>query len=441
MDTVATRARGSEGDDAIAGETGASIGCEDESSHCQRTCAENGVTVPTRRAPTRVLHVKIRRADAALLTTSAVTELASGFGAVESVRVDGNKVRLSFTTRPQLFRVTMSTVGGGPAQVIATRQQQQNSHRYADRFCTSSLTHSRTNSQLTRSLTRVFTHSPVCDFAKAVVVFSDASDAAQMQTYLATSKRCRGFGHARLFGAFIDDDLAGTVGLSSVDRIPSVSSDPIEGVRAAAAATGLSGVTLVHDFLSQEHEAMLLDELDRDELWDTGPASTRASRRTQHFGHDYDYALQGADARVAPRPLPPLIAHIAERVHAAVGPDTPPFDQVTLQEYLPAAGIPPHIDTVWAFGDVLASVSLLSGCVMRFRPVFGVVANPDAYADLWMPPRSLLLMTGSARYSHTHSIPARKHDVVDGVAVPRARRLSLSLRQMTGQMPPRLVHQ
>lgn len=47
---------------------------------------------PTRRAPTRVLHVKIRRADAALLTLEAVSDLASSFGEVESVRVDGAKV-------------------------------------------------------------------------------------------------------------------------------------------------------------------------------------------------------------------------------------------------------------------------------------------------------------------------------------------------------------
>jgi alkylated DNA repair protein alkB family protein 8 len=267
-------------------------------------------------------------------------------------------------------------------------------------------------------------------------VFSEAAEAARMQAYLATSKRCRGFQHARLFGAFLDEKSANAVGMSSVDRIPGVPSDPDKGLLAARLATELTGATLVAGFLSEDDEIALLEELDRDDLWDTGPQATQASRRTQHFGYDYNYAMQGADAGAPARPLPPLVARIAERVRAAVSPETLPFGQVTLQEYIPGDGIPPHIDTVWAFGDVLASVSLLSGCVMRFRPVFGVVTDPEAFSDLWMPPRSLLLLTGSARYHHTHSIPARKHDLVDGIAVQRGRRLSLTLRHMTGCAPP-----
>jgi hypothetical protein len=50
--------------------------------------------------------------------------------------------------------------------------------------------------------------------------------------------------------------------------------------------------------------------------------------------------------------------------------------------------------------------------------------------DLMLPPRSLLLMMGPSRYGYTHAIRPRKNDVVDGVAVPRKGRYSITMRKV-----------
>ena len=50
---------------------------------------------------------------------------------------------------------------------------------------------------------------------------------------------------------------------------------------------------------------------------------------------------------------------------------------------------------------------------------------------IYLPPRSLLVMAGPARYQWQHYIPHRKSDMVDGMRLPRApRRVSLTFRQV-----------
>ena len=48
------------------------------------------------------------------------------------------------------------------------------------------------------------------------------------------------------------------------------------------------------------------------------------------------------------------------------------YDQLTLNDYLPGDGIPPHVDTHSPFCEVFASLSLGSGTTMQFKR-----ATPD----------------------------------------------------------------
>lgn len=48
--------------------------------------------------------------------------------------------------------------------------------------------------------------------------------------------------------------------------------------------------------------------------------------------------------------------------------------------------------------------------------------------------RSLLVLTGSARYEWSHTIPARKSDVIDGRRVGRKRRISLTFRRVISDL-------
>lgn len=40
--------------------------------------------------------------------------------------------------------------------------------------------------------------------------------------------------------------------------------------------------------------------------------------------------------------------------------------------------------------------------------------------------RSLIVLTGPARYEWQHAIPARKSDIIDGIKTERTRRVSLT---------------
>lgn len=43
------------------------------------------------------------------------------------------------------------------------------------------------------------------------------------------------------------------------------------------------------------------------------------------------------------------------------------FDQLTINDYLPGQGIPPHVDTHSPFQEIFASLSLKSGVTMHFK--------------------------------------------------------------------------
>lgn len=102
-------------------------------------------------------------------------------------------------------------------------------------------------------------------------------------------------------------------------------------------------------------------------------------------------------------------------------------DQLTINEYPPGIGIAPHVDTHTAFEDGIACVSLGSDIVLDFRHP---QRQTDFHAARWTPRRSLLVMTGEARWLWTHGIAARKHDRHQGNLIPRGRRVSLSFRKI-----------
>lgn len=100
-------------------------------------------------------------------------------------------------------------------------------------------------------------------------------------------------------------------------------------------------------------------------------------------------------------------------------------DQVIANEYLPGQGISAHVDCEPCFGEVIASLSLLSACEMRFASL----SSGETRAVILLP-CSLLVLAGPARRDWTHAIPARLSDVIDGLRVARQRRVSLTFRTM-----------
>ncbi|TYZ61643.1 hypothetical protein PybrP1_001690 [[Pythium] brassicae (nom. inval.)] len=199
------------------------------------------------------------------------------------------------------------------------------------------------------------------------------------------------------------------------ERVASVS-------RAQALAdpsTRIPGLVVLPEFISRADEAELLALLERD-----GGAhwkNTVKARQVQHFGFEFNYETRRCDERAPLAAMPPALHALAHRIPAAV---MDPPDQITVNEYRPGQGIAAHIDTHSAFTGAIASLSLANEIVMEFR-------HPDGRLEsVLCQPRSLLVMTGAARYEWTHAIPPRAFDVIDGERVARRRRVSVTFRKV-----------
>lgn len=178
------------------------------------------------------------------------------------------------------------------------------------------------------------------------------------------------------------------------------------------------GASLTPDWITPAEEATLIAFLD------AGAWSGELKRRVLHFGYRYDYRARVATPESRIGPLPEVLQGLAERLRAD-GFFLAVPDQVIANDYLPGQGISAHVDCEPCFGEVIASLSLLSGCEMRFA----WFESGETRAVI-LPPRSLLVLAGPARRDWTHAIPARRSDVIDGLRVTRQRRVSLTFRTM-----------
>ena len=198
---------------------------------------------------------------------------------------------------------------------------------------------------------------------------------------------------------------------------PSVLPAPVRSISLNGCEAQVSKKSLIRDcgrvrnwpdLITADEEQALIEAIDQQ------PWLSDLKRRVQHYGYKYDYKAKSVTDDAYLGPLPEWIEDIASRLSFKP-------DQVIVNEYLPGQGISAHVDCVPCFGDTIASLSLGSGATMQF-------ANGQEKHELYLEPRSLVILSGPARYKWTHAIPARKSDVVDGFKIERGRRISLTLR-------------
>jgi alkylated DNA repair protein alkB family protein 8 len=106
----------------------------------------------------------------------------------------------------------------------------------------------------------------------------------------------------------------------------------------------------------------------------------------------------------------------------------PHLNQLTINEYNPGEGIGSHVDTVTAFDDGLLIITLNGGIVMEFRKAIDDGDDKNMRKLVYLPPRSLTVLSSDARYKYEHMIVSRMTDTVDGEILPRKLRVSLTLR-------------
>jgi alkylated DNA repair protein alkB homolog 8 len=176
------------------------------------------------------------------------------------------------------------------------------------------------------------------------------------------------------------------------------------------------------------------------------------TRTTLHFGHVFNPATLKVDLNDHTVEIPPEIKSRIDLVFEEVTLEDLdqklsdfPYDQITINRYEGGVknGIGSHVDTHSAFTDRIISLSLGAPTVMRFelekitdsnlhhlRNVDEIESLPQR-VDIWIKPRSLIVMTGQARYLYKHKIPVRKTDPnPDGEIVRRSTRTSITIRQV-----------
>ncbi|KAG5337840.1 ALKB8 protein, partial [Acromyrmex heyeri] len=201
------------------------------------------------------------------------------------------------------------------------------------------------------------------------------------------------------------------------------------------------GLTLMENFITEEQEKILLGTLNWDKCknvidlqsinWDEY-ASTLATvwsqlkyRDVKHFGYEFEYDTNLVNLNKPIEPIPQEYKFLQTLFDKHGHKYT--YDQLTINRYLPGQGIPPHIDTHSVFEDTILSLSLGSTWVMNFK-------KEDQKIDVLLPARSLLIMTGEARYAWTHGICPRYSDVIKTENGPtsqeRGIRISFTFRKV-----------
>lgn len=180
----------------------------------------------------------------------------------------------------------------------------------------------------------------------------------------------------------------------------------------------VSGLIYIPDFISVQEQDFLLSQIDQ-QSW-----LTDLKRRVQHYGYKYDYKARTVSNDAYLGSLPAWLSLLSNKLHNdGIFPSVP--DQVIVNEYLPGQGISAHIDCVPCFADTIASLSLGSPCIMEF-------SNPRTgeKRSIVLEDRSLIVLSGPARYEWQHAIPSRKSDIINGIKTERARRVSLTFRNI-----------
>ncbi len=161
------------------------------------------------------------------------------------------------------------------------------------------------------------------------------------------------------------------------------------------------GLEYHEGFMTADEERALLDVVEGLDFRAVTMRGHTARRTVRHFGLDYDYER---GELVPTDPLPDAMAWLRDRCAALIEREPADLVQILVSRYPEGAGIGWHRDAPM-FGSRIAGVSLLAPCRMRFQRTVG---GERSTASIDLAPRSAYVLSGKARWSWQHSIPATK---------------------------------
>lgn len=161
-----------------------------------------------------------------------------------------------------------------------------------------------------------------------------------------------------------------------------------------------AGLVMHPDLLTPEEEAELVERCAAEDLQPLVMRGVPSRRRVAHFGAGYDFDAQSATPAA---PVPDHLLGLRGRCAALadVSPDS--FVEALVTEYDVGASIGWHKDAL-VFGPVVVGVSLGSDAVMRFQR--RAAGGERRVHEQPLPRRSAYVLSGAARWTWQHSIPA-----------------------------------
>eukprot|EP00741_Cyanophora_paradoxa_P009670 tig00001576_g9368.t1 len=185
----------------------------------------------------------------------------------------------------------------------------------------------------------------------------------------------------------------------------------------AHAVEGFAGLYIVPDFVADEQEQELIDQIYG------APAlkwTQLLNRRLQNWG-----GLPHPRGMVPDR-IPPWLSRYCELLHQRAIFPSPP-NHVLINEYKRGQGIMPHEDGPLYY-PMVATLNVAGSLSLDFYPKAAPAGDPPVLS-LYARRRSLYVFTGPAYLEHRHGIAEREADVVDGVEIARDEaRVSLTFR-------------
>jgi alkylated DNA repair dioxygenase AlkB len=191
---------------------------------------------------------------------------------------------------------------------------------------------------------------------------------------------------------------------------------PVNDLKVVAQVNGLR---FMDNYISATEHEQIVHAIDNEPWLDD------LKRRVQHYGFKYNYKSRSIDHNMYIGALPAWSHQLCRRLVDDRLINYSP-DQIIVNEYLPGQGIANHIDCEPCFNDTIISLSLISSCVMD-------IINkdyPSRRVEMLLPPGSLVVLSGEARYRWTHGIAGRRVDEFNGQRIVRERRISLTFRKV-----------
>ncbi|KAJ2962619.1 hypothetical protein NQZ79_g2262 [Umbelopsis isabellina] len=180
--------------------------------------------------------------------------------------------------------------------------------------------------------------------------------------------------------------------------------------------SSVPGLRVIHDFVSPEEEAKLVENCDQQTWSGLGVSpNPELKRRTQQYGHLFSYQYRIRDGPCGP--------HCRSGAYITTA---KPSTRQRVRGWTRYHATHSQIDAPSIFGPVIMSLSLLSPCVMQFTH-----CETGQKFDICLPRRSLVVMTDEARYNYKHSISKDLIETLsDGTIIERSRRISFTFRNI-----------